>query len=823
MGISGMRIIVLCCLALLTASCTVQDSELESKAKQILSQMTLEEKVGQIIQADISAVTPDEAREYNLGSVLNGGNSAPGGGKVADEKAWVELADAFWEASTDKSDGGAGIPLIWGTDAVHGHNNLQSAVIFPHNIGLGAANDPELVGRIASVTAREVRATGQDWTFAPTLAVAQDDRWGRTYESYSENPDIVASYAKSMVEGLQGETGDAGFLKGEKLLATAKHFVGDGGTQLGLDKGDAQGDLDDILKLHGAGYGPAIDADVQTVMASFSSINGEKMHGHKELLTDVLKGDMGFSGFVVGDWNGHGEIPGCTATKCVEALHAGVDMYMAPDSWKELYKNLLKSAQDGELDLARLDDAVLRILKVKLRARLFEAAKPSERTTSDAGILGSEDHRNVAREAARKSLVLLKNQEGILPLQPGQNILVAGSGASSIQQQTGGWTLNWQGDGNSNAEFDHAQTIFDGLDKAMQEIGGRASLSPDGGFAQRPDVAIVIFGEEPYAEFRGDRSNLVFEQADGANLALLKKFKAQNIPVVSVFLSGRPLWVNPHINASNAFVAAWLPGTEGGGVADLLVANKDGKARHDFTGRLSFTWPKSGSGQPINGPANDKSARDVLFPLGFGLSYQDDGNLAALSEESGVDIAENFGGELFARGDAAAGLQVFLGDSSSANFPVSSLAAESLGKAITIKGVDYKAQEDAREITWAGKGGAGFSLQSRSPLNASEIASGNAWAMTLEWKIDAAPKNEVTLKMTCGDQCSASFNIQPLLSSLNAGQWTTTSIPFSCFEGAGFDASRLETALAIETKAAMQLAIHSVRLEKADNASCPAQ
>ncbi len=408
-------------------------------------------------------------------------------------------------------------------------------------------------------------------------------------------------------------------------VATAKHFVGDRGTENGIDKGDVKGSLDAIWAVHGAGYLPAIKADVQSVMPSFSSVNGIKMHGYHELLTDKLRGELGFTGFVVGDWNGHAEIPGCTATDCVAALDAGLDMYMAPDSWRGLYNSLLRKVKSGQLDVARLDEAVSRILTVKARSGLLDSVKPSLRATTGPDKLGTAEHRAVGREVVRKSLVLLKNNNGILPLKPSQNILV-----------TDGWTLSWQGDDDGNDEFISAQTILGGIQDAVADAGGMAILSDDGTFEERPDVAIVVFGEQPYAEYRGDRSDLVFEGQDGESLALIKSFKDQNIPVVAVFLSGRPMWTNPLINASDAFVAAWLPRTEGGGVADVLVGDSDGKVRHDFHGRLSLSWPALGDRRPVNGP----NADGALFPLGFGLSYANGAQLAQLSENLGIDLTK---------------------------------------------------------------------------------------------------------------------------------------------------------------------------------------
>lgn len=785
------------------------EEAIAERATELLGKMTLEEKIGQIIQADIASATPEDVKRYNLGSVLNGGNSAPGGGKTAEPAAWIALADEYWEASTDTSDGGVGVPLLWGTDAVHGHNNLQTATIFPHNIGLGAANDPDLINGIAKITAKEIRATGLDWTFAPTLAVARDDRWGRTYESYSEDPKIVAAYSSAMVRGLQGDPATEDFLKGENVIATAKHFVGDGGTELGIDKGDTKGDLDQILELHGAGYPPAIGAHVQSVMASFSSINGEKMHGYEELLTNTLRTEMGFDGFVIGDWNGHGEIPGCTVTDCAAALDAGLDMYMAPDSWKGLYDNLLKQAKAGELDLERLDEAVTRILKVKIRSGLLDAPKPSERATSDPSILGADEHRAVAREAVRKSLVLLKNEGNILPLKPGQNILVTGSGADSIEQQTGGWTLNWQGDGNANDEFAAADTIYSALRDALGAIGGTVTLSPDASFSDRPDVAVVIFGERPYAEYRGDRTDLVYESKDGPDLALLKSFNERNIPVVAVFLSGRPMWVNPHLNASDAFVAAWLPGTEGGGIADVLVADEAGVPRFDFSGRLSFSWPELGDGKPVNGPDAD----GALFGLGYGLSYEDSGSLAKLSEDPGVDMARQFDGLIVERGDAAGGFALYLGDSSNANIPASALVSQSISGSIQTRGVDYKAQEDARLLVWDGTTPGSFSVRNNRVLDLSEFGLAENVNLVVEWDLTNAPDASLDLSLGCGEGCAGILRISAQKLRSDAQGWTRSEFPLACFGQAGFDPSKMTTGFAVNSRTKGQIAIHSVRLE----------
>jgi beta-glucosidase len=813
----GVRLLALAACVALSSCISLETSRqreaatseqvIEARAQSILSRMSVEEKVGQIIQADISSVTPDEVRQYNLGSVLNGGNSAPGGGEVAEPEAWIALADAFWEASTDTSDGGAGVPVLWGTDAVHGHNNLQYATIFPHNSALGATHNPALIEQIARVTAREVRATGLDWTFAPTLAVARDDRWGRTYESYSENPEQVAEYADAMVRGLQGSPGDDGFLQGEFVIATAKHFIGDGGTELGIDKGDTRGEWDEILRIHGAGYRPAIDAQVQTIMASFSSVNGEKMHGAQSLLTDVLRGELGFTGFVIGDWNGHAEVPGCTATRCPQALNAGVDMYMAPDSWRELYHSLLEDVASGVIPMERLNEAVLRILRVKIRTGLLDAPRPSARTATRPDLLGHSDHRQIARRAVRESLVLLKNEGSILPFAPDATVLVAGSGANSMQQQTGGWTLNWQGVDNANDEFVYGQTIYEGIAEVLRSGGGRAILSETGESNERPDVAIVVFGEDPYAEYLGDRTDLVYEFSDGANLRLIRSLRARGIPVVSVFLTGRPLWVNPLLNASDAFVVAWLPGTEGGGVADVLFAGADGRPRHDFRGRLSFSWPAQGSGRPIN-DANDAG---VLFPFGYGSTYAERSAWVALSEDSGT-APPVFTGRILERGNAAAPFRLYLGDSSSANAPVTGGVAQSVGGAVQIRALDYRAQEDARELTWLGSGEGVVKLTSGRPLEVSGMGDARALALEIEWRINEAPQGDFFLAMGCGDGCEGRLPVAAHLRAHADRAWRVTQFPLQCFVDAGLDVRRLTTGLALVSDSPAQVVLHAARI-----------
>jgi beta-glucosidase len=559
------------------------DPALEQRVDSILSELTLEQKVGQMVQAEIQNVTPADVRDYHLGSILNGGGSYPNRSKASGVADWLALADAFYDASMDTSLGGAAIPVIWGTDAVHGHNNVAGATLFPHNIGLGATRDSELIQRIGEATALEVAAT------APTVAVVRDDRWGRTYEGFSEDPEIVRQYAGRMITGLQGSAGSPDFLSPSHVVATAKHFIGDGGTDQGVDQGDNLSTEQQLLDIHAQGYLSAFEAGVQTVMASFNSWRGEKVHGNRHLLTDVLKGRLGFDGYVIGDWNGHAQVPGCSNESCPAAINAGVDMIMVPEDWKALLANTLEQVRSGEIEQSRIDDAVRRILRVKMRAGLFTGGRPSSRPQAgDASLVGAADHRSLAREAVRQSLVLLKNGEGLLPLSRNLNVMVVGDGADDISKQSGGWSVTWQGTEVTNEDFPGANSIFAGIREAVTAGGGSATLSPDGTFEESPDVAIVVFGEDPYAEYEGDLESLNFSAEHGASLELLRRLKGQGIPVVSVFLSGRPLWVNPELNASTAFVAAWLPGTEGAGIADVLFRDSEGEVNFDFTGKLSF-------------------------------------------------------------------------------------------------------------------------------------------------------------------------------------------------------------------------------------------
>jgi beta-glucosidase len=773
---------------------------IEARIKDLLARMSLEQKVGQVIQADLGSVSPEDVYAYHLGSVLNGGNSAPGGKQWAPANEWLAAADKYYDASVRPRGNLPIIPLTWGSDAVHGHNNVTGATLFPHNIGLGAMRNPRLMRRIGAATAVEMRVTGLDWTFAPTLAVARDDRWGRTYESYSENPAVVASYAKPLVEGLQGKVGRKSWLRGEHIVATAKHFVGDGGTSDGKDQGNNLSSEADLRDIQAAGYGPAIAAGVQSIMASFNSWHGEKMHGNKTLLTGVLRDRLNFGGFVVGDWNGHEQVNGCKATSCAASFNAGVDMFMAPDSWKELYANTLAQAKNGTIDAARLDEAVARILRVKLRAGLFEAGRPSSRPLAgNFSKIGSPEHRAIARQAVRESLVLLKNENAALPLKPSQKLLIAGDGATSFMKQCGGWTLSWQGTGLPDSEFPGATTIGQGLVNAS---AGKASISKDGSYSVKPDVAVVVFGEEPYAEFQGDVADLLFRDK-GNNLALLKKFKSEGIKTVAVFLSGRPMWVNNYINASDAFVAAWLPGSEGGGVADVLFG------KHDFKGKLSFSWPKKATQYDLN--VGNKEY-EPLFAFGYGLRYAKPRKVGTLSEDSGLAPGADLPlGTWFSSGKTTPALDFY----SISNSALALLRVGSGTNAdpLRIYAVDRSRQEDSRRFVWSGSSEATLVLGAKPAIDLNRETNGSA-TIEIDYKVEAISDGPVkVLALEAGSQrLIDGVDVGAFFRDAKGQGWRTMAIPLTCFAKAGIDMTKLQSPLAMKTSVKLDLTISRIAL-----------
>jgi len=771
--------------------------EWEARIAALLKRMTLEEKVGQLMQADLSAVTPADVRTYHLGSVLNGGNSGPYGNDLAPPADWLKLADEFYSASVATSGGRTGVPIIWGTDAVHGHSNIIGATLFPHNIGLGAMRDPELIEKIGRATALEIRATGQEWTFAPTITVPQDYRWGRAYEGYSSDTALVASYVGRMILGLQGPPDAGPMLKGPYVLASTKHFIADGGTDGGRDQGDASMSEDVLRDVHGAPYVPAIEAGVATVMTSFSSWQGVKIAGHKGLVTDVLKERMNFGGFVVTDWNAHGQIEGCTNASCPQAVNAGVDMYMAPDSWKDVYHSLLGQVKAGAVPMSRLDDAVARILRVKLRLGLFEAGKPSARPHSGGfDRLGAPEHRAIARAAVAKSLVLLKNEGGLLPFRAGGRILVAGDGADDIARAAGGWTLSWQGTGLNNSHFPGATSIWAGIRDHVIAGGGTATHSPDGSFTTRPDAAIVVFGETPYAEFQGDIPTLELKPEQGKPLETMRQLKAQGIPVIALMITGRPLFVNAALNTATAFVAAWLPGSEGAGVADMLFKAKDGSAR-PFTGKLPTAWPRTAIS---NGP--------VLFPFGYGLT----GGAGApawdtLPEESGVTAAGE-AGVYFDKGVPAVSWSLNVSDGAGGVTRITTTPADAIGGRVRVTAVDSASvQEGARQFELKGGGAQVIELINFEPIDVNR-ATGDGHVLQITMRIDKAPSAPIALTARSG---STGWAVQtPEISALPVGQWVTIGVPLQCFQKAGADMTKLSAPFQLSTPGSVTFSLSRV-------------
>ncbi|MBA2133431.1 glycoside hydrolase family 3 protein [Capillibacterium thermochitinicola] len=570
---------------------------IDLRVEDLLSRMTLAEKIGQMTQAERGAITPQEVRRYFIGSVLSGGGSAPSPNTAEN---WAQMYDGFQKAAMSTR---LGIPILYGTDAVHGHNNLWGATIFPHNIGLGATRDPELLERIGRITALETKATGANWTFSPCVAVARDVRWGRTYESFGETPELQRLLVGSYIKGLQGPNAEMG---GEYLVATAKHFLGDGGATWGtggagykIDRGNVAVSEEELRAIHLPGYLEAIKAGVGTIMVAFNSYQGMKMHEHKYLITDVLKNELGFDGFVITDWEGIREIPAPNYyQKVVRAVNAGIDMFMEPNGWRDFITNLEKAVRNGDVSEERIDDAVRRILRVKFKAGLFDAPY-ANRDLLAQKLIGCEAHRAVAREAVRKSLVLLKNENNLLPLAKESRIYIAGSNADDLGNQCGGWTITWQG---KSGPITIGTTIREGIEAALKEPGRLVSNLDEA------DVAVVVVGEKPYAEGVGDNGKLTLGAPD---LMVLNQVKAAGVPVVVIIVSGRPLMITHLLKDWDALVAAWLPGTEGQGVADVLFGD------YNFTGKLPVTWPKDLDRYPLNYGDADY---DPLFSYGYGLA-----------------------------------------------------------------------------------------------------------------------------------------------------------------------------------------------------------
>jgi beta-glucosidase len=825
-----------------------RDEALEARIDALMKDMTLKEKVGQMTQPQIDSITPAEVTQYHIGSVLNGGGNWPDGKKEASVEEWLAKADAFWAASMDPVNARP-IPLIWGTDAVHGHNNVKGATMFPHNIGLGATRDPELLKRIGEVTASEVARTGIDWAFGPTVAVVRDDRWGRTYEGYSEDPQIVAAYAGKITEGLQGQLGkDA--KSGEKVAASVKHFLGDGATTKGKDQGISVASEEELLNLHARGYFTALAAGAQTVMISFNSwqntaeganAKARKMHGHKYLMTDVLKNKVGFDGFLISDWNGIGQLTtqnsdspvDCTTSNCAASVNAGMDMIMVPSDWKAFIENTLKSVEKGEISEERINDAVRRILRVKFRMGLFDKPKPSARTSVRE--IGTAEHRAVAREAVRKSLVLLKNNGATLPLARKAKILVAGKSANSLSNQSGGWSLTWQGTNNTNEQFGGGTTLWG----AIQKIAPNAVLdeSTDGAMANDTfDVAVVAIGETPYAEGNGDLGDaktLELATLRREDLRLIDSLKAKGVKkIVTVLYSGRALYANKELNRSDAFVAAWLPGPEGDGMTDVLFSKDDGTVNYDFTGKLSYSWPKSGCQTSLN--RNDANY-DPLYAYGYGLTYATPSQQAAFSEES---PAKGCGVETPDGPAATVPLEVFNRDNQDgwvmrigapSNWAVD-VALSTGDKTQTPQGeVTAMPVGDRNGLQWAAVKTTWVSegqiySQSANGNNTRDlrgylVAQGS---LVFDANLTKAPVSTVKVRVDCKHPCLGEVDVTKTLQAMPTNTWQELSIPLQCFMDAGADFALVNTPIVINSLGAMELTVSNIRWEpsRAGNITC---
>ncbi|MCW8336385.1 glycoside hydrolase family 3 protein [Vibrio paucivorans] len=849
-----------------------KDAAMEAEIASILAQMTLEEKVGQMIQPNLTDVTPDQVRDYKLGSLLNGGGAWPNGDKYATAQDWAELADEYHQAAAEGfADRPFNIPFIWATDAVHGHNNVFRATVFPHNIGLGAARNPDLIEEIGAATAKEITATGLDWTFAPTVATPRDYRWGRVYEGYSEDPEVVYEYAGRMVQGLQN--GAAGIAGENNVISNVKHWVGDGGTQQGVDRGETHYSEDYLRNIHAVGYFSGLDAGAQVVMTSFNSWHNDanydplqdvpelesgeynkKLHGSKYMVQDVLKDKMQFDGIVVTDWNGHTEINGCTPSDCPQAVIAGNDVFMvtAEQDWTQFYDNVIQQVKDGIIPIGRIDDAVTRILRVKMRANLWEKPSPLERENAGSqNLLGADEHRSLAREAVSQSLVLLKNSDDILPLNPEGKYLITGSAANDITKQTGGWTITWQGDGNTiEDDFPGAQTA----EMALKELVGEENVITDSTLADpEQTTAIVVIGEDPYAEMMGDiKASQSLEYSTikpqyAADLEKIRELKEQGFKVVTVFYSGRPLYVNEEINLSDAFVAAWLPGTEAGGITDVLF-NQNGQ---EFSGKLSYSWPKMKCSTTINRHApnianyeyqvseQDISAgaeHEPLFPYGYGLTYAGVSDIA--SSEDNLDTipldprSYGCGQDAPSTGEADTIMEVFSRDSAGDFEPFVQTEMSGwhrvpvVGSGVTDEGsivverINYEHQFDAMNVSYSGNHGE-FEQQSAAEVflhtasGAGEdyypyLNANSSLQFDIE-NISYHPDQKLTLSMHQEGNQWGEVELSNVMPEAD-GSYHTLKIPVQCFVDAGTDMSYLTRAFSLYSYDRVEVNVGKIRL-----------
>ena len=586
-------------------------SSYDARVHSLLQTMTLEEKIGQMTQAEQNALKDvTDIEKYFLGSLLSGGSSDPKAGNSL--AAWTDMYDGY-QGHAVKSR--LGIPILFGVDAVHGHNNVLGAVVLPHNIGLGCTRNPALIEKAARITAEEVRATGINWTFAPCIAVPRDERWGRTYEGFGETAELAESLGAAAVRGLQRNDLNHPLA----VLACAKHFAGDGGTSIGtgqlnrdlkhmLDQGDTRLSEAELRRIHLPGYISAIKAGVGSIMVSYSSWNGVKASASKRLLTEILKDELGFEGFLISDYNAIAQITKDFKSAIDISINAGMDMAMEPENYRRFIALLRELVDEQRVPISRIDDAVTRILRVKFAMGLMDKGRSPLADRRLRQSFGSNEHRKVARECVRQSLVLLKNDKRILPLSKNlARVHVGGKSADDIGNQCGGWTIDWQG--KSGNITTGGTTILKAIEQAVSSKT-KVTFQKDGRGAEGADVGIVVVGETPYAEGRGDREDLSLA---GEDINAIANMKRTGIPVVVVLLSGRPMIINEALAQCDAFVAAWLPGTEGQGVTDVLFGD------YRPTGKLSVTWPRSMWQIPINSGDRDY---DPLFKYGFGLTFK---------------------------------------------------------------------------------------------------------------------------------------------------------------------------------------------------------
>ncbi|MEU6401522.1 glycoside hydrolase family 3 N-terminal domain-containing protein [Streptomyces sp. NPDC046985] len=814
------------------------DPEIERRVAEILAQMTLEEKVGQMIQPELAELTREDVRAYGIGSALNGAGIWPDGKRHAGVRDWIDAVDGFWTASEEHwQDRPFRIPFMWATDAVHGHNNVHGATIYPHNIGLGAAGDPDLVRRIGEATAREVAATGMDWIFAPTVTTPRDRRWGRYYEGYGEDPALVHAYGRAMVEGLQG--GAAALRTDGKVLATLKHWIADGGTENGGDRGTARCSEDVLRDVHAQGFVAGIEAGAQSVMVSFSSWSGpanydhspdrgepynDKVHGSRYLLTDVLKDALGFDGIVISDWDAHAEVAGCSAGDAGYAINAGMDVLMIAgrDAWQSVHRTTVQYVRDGVIPTARVDDAVTRVLRVKMRAGLWDKPRPRDRALAHAGtpVLGAPEHRALSREAARKSLVLLKNTPGLLPLPRTARVLVTGSAADDLSKQCGGWTLTWQGDDVDRADLPEGATLAD----AIRAVVGAERCVVDPALVRADpadfDVAVVALGEDSYAEMRGTLkpwrslgyADLKLSYA--RDLEVLRRLHTAGLPAVSVFFTGRPLYCTEEINLSDAFVAAWLPGPYAQGVTDVLFAAPDGAAAHDFQGRLSSSWPRTRDSAAVNRipphlpdyrvPAEETAPEGrwaPLFPVGHGLSLHDpapdaplppdafqqapppppaDGPLRILDAEGSPYRLRVGGHNTWSREDLS-----LTGPTRCLIVHADPVPAAS-GAGLRLRFTGYPSFVYAESPT-------GDPADLRGHLNA---------GAHVRFRVKVLEPPSAALLLACHDDYPAQpgVNLSPALREAPLGEWTTVSVPLTRLADVGMDLRHVDVPFMLYTE-----------------------